>query len=133
MIAVIDTSALLRLILPDGPIPAGLEDFMRGVERGDNKAIAPDLMWVEAANVLNKKRLKGLLSAEETRQALDLILRLPILSLAHREFLPVALELAEQFAMTVYDALFLAVARTKAAKLFTADSQLARHAPSSAS
>lgn len=128
MIAVIDTSALLRLLIPDGPIPAGLEEFMRGAERGEHKAVAPDLMWVEAANVLNKKRRHGILTEEETRQALDFLLRMPITSLAHREFLPAAMDLAVHTSMTVYDALFLAVARVKAAKLFTADSRLAHWA-----
>jgi hypothetical protein len=30
MIAVVDTSAVLRLFIPDGPIPDGLEAFFRG-------------------------------------------------------------------------------------------------------
>lgn len=83
MIAVIDTSALMRLIIPDGPIPSGLDAFMRGAERGEHEVAAPDLMWVEAANVLNKKRRHGILTEEEARQALGLLLRMPITSLAH--------------------------------------------------
>jgi len=34
MIAVVDTSAVLRLFIPDGPVPNGLEAFFRGVEAG---------------------------------------------------------------------------------------------------
>ena len=59
MIAVIDTSAFLRLFIPDGPLPVGVEEFFQGVELGANIALAPELMLVEAANVLNKKRLQG--------------------------------------------------------------------------
>ena len=33
MIGVVDTSALIRLFVPDGPLPDGFEDFLRGVER----------------------------------------------------------------------------------------------------
>jgi hypothetical protein len=36
MIGVIDTSALIRIFVPDGPLPDGFEDFLRGVERGLN-------------------------------------------------------------------------------------------------
>ena len=52
MIGVIDTSALIRLFIPDGPVPVGLEEFFRGVERGTNIAIAPELLVVESANVI---------------------------------------------------------------------------------
>ncbi|MBW2220154.1 MAG: hypothetical protein JRF40_11780 [Deltaproteobacteria bacterium] len=55
MIGVIDTSALIRLFIPDGPIPEGFEKFFRGVERGNNRAIAPELLLVESANVLDRK------------------------------------------------------------------------------
>ena len=56
MIGVIDTSGLIRLFIPDGPIPEGMEDFFKEVERGNHTAIAPELLLVESANVLDKKR-----------------------------------------------------------------------------
>ncbi len=55
MIGVVDTSALIRLFIPDGPIPEGFEKFLSGVERGNNMAIAPELLLVESANVLDRK------------------------------------------------------------------------------
>jgi predicted nucleic acid-binding protein len=128
MIAVIDTSALLRLIIPDGPVPHGLEAFLQAAERGEHTAVAPDLMWVEAANVLNKKRRQGLLNKEETEQALGLVLRMPIKAVAHREYLPAALQLAERYELTVYDALYLAITRVKGARLYTADDRLEKAA-----
>jgi predicted nucleic acid-binding protein len=70
MRAGIDTSAFLRLFIPDGEIPSGLEEYMRAVERGENLAMAHNL--------------------------------------------------------TVYDALFVALARQKRARLFTADAKVAR-------
>jgi len=74
MIAVIDTSALIRLYIPDGSIPKGLEAFFRGVERGNHIAIAPELLLVESANVLNKKRKINELTEEESIQLLNDIL-----------------------------------------------------------
>ncbi len=50
MIGVVDTSALIRLFVPDGPLPDGFNEFLRGVERGFNMAIAPELLLAEAAN-----------------------------------------------------------------------------------
>lgn len=75
MIGVVDTSAFLRLFIPDGPLPQGLEAFFRGVERGDNAALAPELMSAEAANVVSKKRLAGLLVEEECSALIELFTR----------------------------------------------------------
>lgn len=55
MIAVIDASALMRLFIPDGPVPRGLEAFFQGVESERNMAIAPELLMAEAASVIHKK------------------------------------------------------------------------------
>ena len=57
MIGVVDTSALIRLFVTDGPLPAGFDGFMRGVER----VIAPELLVAEeeVANVIDKKRKSG--------------------------------------------------------------------------
>lgn len=43
MIGVIDTSGLIRLFIPDGPIPEGSEGFLKEVESGNSAAIAPGL------------------------------------------------------------------------------------------
>ena len=125
MIAVLDTSAFLRLFIPDGPIPEGLEEFMRGVERGENTAIAPELMLAEAGNIANKKRLQGVLTSEETVELIQLMRKMPVRYLSHCDLIEPAVRLASERALTVHDALFLALARIKAARLFTADGDLA--------
>ena len=124
MIAVVDTSAFLRLFLPDGPLPDGLEHFLRAVERGENTAIAPELMLAESANVLNKKRREGLLSAGEVAELVAIVREMPIRYLPHRELIAGAVRLAETCGLTVYDALYLELARQKSARLFTADQRL---------
>jgi predicted nucleic acid-binding protein len=125
MIAVIDTSAFLRLFLPDGPVPEGLIEFFRGVERGDNLAVAPELLLAEAVNVANKKRLQGILNLEDAQELVALMRRVPIHYIAHASLVERALELAATHDLTVYDALFLALALQKPARLFTADKLLA--------
>lgn len=59
MLGVIDTSALIRLYVPDGPLPDSFDEFLRGVERGGNRAIAPELLVAEAGNVINKNESQG--------------------------------------------------------------------------
>ena len=47
---VVDTSALIRLYVPDGPIPEGLEAAMGAAWRGEALLIAPDLLLAEVGS-----------------------------------------------------------------------------------
>ncbi|MBW2026286.1 MAG: type II toxin-antitoxin system VapC family toxin [Deltaproteobacteria bacterium] len=115
MIGVVDTSALLRLFVPDGPLPNGFKEFLTGVERGVNVAIAPELLLAEAANALNKKRKSDLLTV-------------PIRLFPHRPILMRALELAEDNGLTVYDNLYLALAEEHGGVIYSADRKLIKAA-----
>lgn len=124
MIGVVDTSALIRLFVPDGPLPDGFENFLRGVERGLNSAIAPELLMAESANVLNKKRKNNELTPAESDQLLASTIDLPIRLFSHRPLLPRAFELATEFNLSVYDTLYLTLAEEHGAVVFTADLSL---------
>ena len=124
MIGVVDTSALIRLYIPDGPLPDGFDDFLRGVERGLNTAIAPELLLAESANVLNKKRKTKELTAAEGDQLLTGIIELPIRLFPHRPLIPRAFELAIDHNLSVYDTLYLALAQEHGAIVFSADLRL---------
>ncbi len=128
MIGVVDTSALIRLFVPDGPMPDGFDDFLRGVERGINAAIAPELLVAEAANVVNKKRLSGELSENESDRLLADLLSVPIRLFPHRPILLRAFDLAREYQLTVYDTLYLALAEDHGAVIFTADRKLLKAA-----
>ena len=121
MIGVIDTSALLRLFIPDGPIPEGFETFLRGVERGSNMAIAPELLLVESANVLDRKKKMDEISETESVQLLTDVLSMPIRYFPHGPLIPAAFDLAREHRITLYDAVYLALASEQGAVLFSAD------------
>ena len=128
MIGVIDTSALIRLFVPDGPLPDGFDEFMRGVERGFNTAIAPELLLVEVANVINKKRKSKELDENESNRLLTDILSVPIRHFPHQPLIMRALELAREYNLTVYDTLFLALAEDHGAIIFSADQKMLKTA-----
>lgn len=119
-----DTSALMRLYIPDGPLPDGLGKALQNAGRGNDALIAPELILAEAGQVLHKKRAQNVISDAETEALLDRILALPIRLFSHRALLPVACDLAVEINLTVYDALFLALAQRHNAVLFTADEKL---------
>ncbi|MGC9453066.1 MAG: type II toxin-antitoxin system VapC family toxin [Oceanipulchritudo sp.] len=124
MIAVVDTSAVLRLFIPDGPVPDGLEAFFRGVENGSNLAIAPELLIAEALNVVVRKQRRGELDAAEAEQLVSLLKRLPVRYYGHVGYAESAHRLAMETGLTGYDALFLALALERGVGLFTADDKL---------
>ena len=128
MIFTIDTSALMRLYIPDGPAPDGLEIAMQNSERGTDCMIAPELILAECGQVLHKKRMQKLLTEEELNALLNGILDLPVRLFAHGDLLESACDLADEFHLTVYDGLFLALAKRHGAPLFTADDTLRRAA-----
>jgi predicted nucleic acid-binding protein len=125
-VAVVDTSALLRVFVPDGPIPQGLEDLLDQATRGNAVVLIPDLALVEATQVLRKKELLGLLQADEADEVHAAMLDLPYEVTPGRGLLGDALGLSRRLGVTVYDALFLALARQRRAELFTADADMNR-------
>lgn len=121
---ILDTSAVIRLYIPDGPIPEQLEKAIHEAERGEGILCAPELLLAEAAHVIYKKKTAGLLSGDEAEVLLDAVLRLPIRYISHNELILRAFNLAAECALTVYDALFLALAEQQAGKLISADDRL---------
>ena len=121
MIGVIDTSALVRLFVPDGPVPEGLDDFFKGVERNNNIAIGPELLLAETANVLSRKTELGDFSKAESVQLLADVLSMPIRYFPHGPLITEAFDLAQNYNITVYDAIYLALAIQQGALLFSAD------------
>lgn len=128
MIAVVDTSALLRLFIPDGPIPDGLEGFFRGVETGTHVVIAPELLIVEATNVVLKKQRRKEVSADEAAGLISLLEKMPIRYFGHHALYKSTHHIATETGLTAYDALFLALAQDRGAALFTVDERLEQEA-----
>lgn len=125
---VLDASAWLRLFLADGPPPAGLDEAAAEVDAGAAAFVAPELILVETAHALHRKTRRQALTPGEVDELWSDMRRTPIDLLRDAEHVDAARQLAARLDITVYDALYLAVARHVGAPLFTADEQLARAA-----
>lgn len=126
MIWVVDTSAIVRLFVPDGPLHPGIEAAMNRAMHGSDVVLAPELMLAESANVLLRKQRRGELSFEEAREIIEAIASLPVRIEPHAPLLAAALSLADVHALTAYDALYLALAERHGARLMTCDDRLDR-------
>ncbi len=123
-IVIVDTSALVRLYVPDGPIPDGLEECLAAAWRGEMILMVPELALAEFIQVLWKKEQAGYLKSLEVDEIVAALLEVPIEVVGHHGILIDALSLARRYNLTVYDSLFLSLAMRKKAQLITADHRL---------
>ncbi len=128
---VLDASALLRLYLADGPLPATLEAVMERGCRGEGLLLVPDLCWLEMTSVVGKQVARDLLSPGEAEDLLQELQQLPLRTAPTADLCLPALRLSQQFGLSVYDASYLALALRHGAVLISADARLAAAALSS--
>jgi predicted nucleic acid-binding protein len=86
--------------------------------------LAPDLIWAELGNVLWKKHRRGEIDAGTARRLLQDFSRMPIEFQPAGRWIEAALDLAIRLGVTVYDALYLAVAAGNGCRLMTGDRRL---------
>lgn len=86
---------------------------------------APDLLYPEAGNVVWKKVGRGELEAEEAREIIAGLKRVPIGVTASSLLLEAALDIALVHRRTVYDSLYAALAVAYDCVFVTADDRLA--------
>lgn len=128
MIWVVGTSAVVRLFVPDGPLHPDIEPAMNRAMHGSDVVLAPDSMLAEASNVLLRKKRRGELSSEEVQEIVETIVSLPVRIEPHASLLVAAFSLADAYDLTVYDALYLALAERHGARIITCDERLERAA-----
>jgi predicted nucleic acid-binding protein len=118
-ILVLDSSAVVALLVDDGEAGAWVADQV-----ADCDFSGPELLPFEAANVLRRLSLSGVLSTEEAALAHADLLDLPVETWPYVALARHAWEL--RGALTVYDASYVAVAQVVDAPLITLDRRLAR-------
>jgi predicted nucleic acid-binding protein len=121
---IVDASVALKWVVPE---PGS--DRARHLLASEVLA-APDLMWVECANVLWVKARRSQITREAAVGALAAIDAAPVRSVGTRDFAKSAQAIAFELESTAYDCLYLATALAERAVLVTADEAFARAARS---
>lgn len=122
MTIVVDASVVLKWVIEEHD-----SDRARDLAISES-LVAPDLLYVECANVLWTKARRKLISPSQAAGAFGAIEATPIRLTPTRHHTAAALALALKLDQTAYDCLYLAVAIDERAVLVTADEAFARAA-----
>lgn len=120
---VVDTSVAVKFYLPED----GHEEAIRLLDAADTSAVellAPGTILPEGYNAMTQQQLRGLLDAEDAREAWEKLLRAPIYTYAIEDLIERAGQIARETKVIVYDALFLALAEDAETVVVTADGRL---------
>lgn len=115
---VIESSALIKYVAKE----EGWENVEKHLKEG---CITLDLALKETANALVRKMLKGEVELETTQKIINHMPKIVKIA-SQEEHFPKALEIAAKYKMTIYDALFIAVAINTATPLLTSDKEQAK-------
>ncbi len=87
--------------------------------------LVPDLFWPEVGSVLWKAVRRNECTQEDAGRSLSLLEDLHLQTVPSRPFIAPALEIAIRYGRSVYDSIYVAVARELGLELVTADEKLA--------
>ena len=119
----IDASVLIKFYVPE-IFSDKAEGLLTRVEQGDVMLLAPDLIYPEAGNILWKKQRLKELTRSEVEEITDAIVSLPLKIEASKLLLPLAIDIGIAYKITVYDAIYISMARVYEIKMMTADRKL---------
>lgn len=121
---VVDASVVVAWLFDDEDEPRADRVLRQLVEGG---ALVPHLWHLETRNALLTAERRGRLSAAEVKERLDALKDLPIVTDQEPD-LQSAFDLARAHGLSLYDALYLEIAKRENAELATLDGPLGRAA-----
>ncbi len=120
---VVDSSVVAKWVLLEAD-SADAQLLLADTAVQGGASIILDLALVEVTNAIWKQHFRKLISLDDTKRLLDVLLRIPVgIEPAHKLLKP-ALEIAGRHGRAVYDALFVALAAETGLQGVTADEPL---------
>jgi predicted nucleic acid-binding protein len=119
MLYVVDASVAVKWLFPEPQTPQA--DALLSAPAN---LIAPDILWAEVASAACKKVRRNEIASDMASQMLDDFNHIPIKINSSRSLMRFAWETALEIGISVYDALYVALAYQKDCSLITADRKL---------
>ena len=116
---VVDASVAAKWLIPESGSSLANALFSEEIA-----LLAPDLLWVEVAQIGWKHVRRGCLDAADAEQVVARMATVPVERWSSSDPLPAAVQLAIEYDRTVYDALYLALAMRENCQVVTADARL---------
>ena len=120
---VVDSCVVAKWVLPE-PDTDKAERLLTQAKSAGNRLMVVDIVLPEVANAIWKRQRRGLTTREEAQRLLDAIGRFPVSQQPAAPLLAAAFEIAVKYDRSVYDALFVALARKLGVRGVTADEPL---------
>jgi predicted nucleic acid-binding protein len=120
---VVDACVAAKWVLPEPDIAQAQKVYTDVLGRGD-QLVALDLALAEVTNSIWKRHHRSLASPAEVRDMLNDFLAIPLRVEQSTPLLKPALEIATKYRRSVYDALFVALARHLGLRGVTSDEPL---------
>lgn len=123
---VVDASVVVKLLVqePLSDRVDALFDLM--AQDSETRLFAPDLLFMECANILWKYTKRFGMTRKEAHANLKRLESLALDTVSTHPYLAQALRLASRYDFSVYDACYVTVAKSLKAPLVTADMKLVR-------
>ena len=122
---VVDTSVAAKWFFDEPYTPEAL-DLLQTLRDERRRALAPDLIYAEFTNAVWKRVVRYNMSVDDGADIVAAFTHLPLTIAPSFPLLQSAYRLAAEYAITAYDALFVAVSQQTAAVLVTCDAALFR-------
>lgn len=120
----VDANIIVKIVSPEALRPQALALWQRWLDE-EREVVAPRLLSYEVTSVMRRKAVRGLLTFDEARDALEAALALPITLVDPPALSQHAFELATRFDRpTAYDSHYLALAEHLDCRFWTADERL---------
>ena len=120
---VIDASVVIKFYVPE-ILSDRAQEVMSWVADGKLVLLAPDLLYPETGNILWKKQRLHELTPDEVEEIVAAVTSLPIKIEHSRQIMPLSVSIALHSGITVYDAMYVSVARIYETRMITADRRL---------
>ncbi len=121
---VVDASVAVKLLLVEEHSDEAAEFFGLLALPSPPVFVAPDLIYIEGANVFRSRVRRRLMAPAMAREALETLIKLPIETMSVANDLGGALAVALEYDLSVYDACYVWLASRRGAPLVTADRKL---------
>ena len=116
---VVDASVAVKWLVPEEHSSKALKFLESG-----QRLLAPDFLWIEIGNILWKKSRRKEIAPENVPTVLGNFLSMPVFVSESKKLLPSALDWAQESSISVYDALYIALAIDQDCSFVTADRKL---------